>query len=474
MRRIKIPHVNRRTALRGLGAAAASRVLSSCTTPGDDDSGAPQRELSDVIDTVVFLMMENRSFDHLFGAMSLEGGRSDIDGLVPGLSNIHPDGGLVEPYPESVKCIADPPHGWNSVHEQWQDGGMGGFVQSYRDSGATGESCRRVMGYFGREMQPASWRLAETHALCQRWFCSVLGPTWPNRLYSHSATSNGARGNDFQDDRSMPTIYHRLLDAGIPWADYSGNAPFLLGFPGLFSADRFYALEDFVQDALVGALPRLTVVEPIYGRNDDHPPTHPLAGQILIQTVYEALAQGPHWNRCALIVTYDEHGGFYDHVPPPTTADSRSAEGFGQMGIRVPAFVVSPYSKRGHVSSTVFDHASYPAFLERLWGLPPLNERDAAANDMFDLFDMERVAAGEPAAPTVLEPITVSEAEIYAPECVGGGLLRDGRGVTLQPEFEDYLDQIVPGHPADRRARTSEIVERFMESARALGVWQPA
>jgi phospholipase C len=350
---------------------------------------------------------------------------------------------------------------------------MDGFVQSYRASGAEGEACRRVMGYFGRDMQPASWRLAETHVLCQRWFCSVLGPTWPNRLYSHAATSNGARGNDVQDDRSMPTIYHRLDEAGIPWADYSGNAPFLLLFPGLFSPDRFYALEDFAQDALHGALPRLTVVEPIYGRNDDHPPTHPLAGQILIQTIYEALARGPHWNRCALIVTYDEHGGFADHVAPPTTADGRAAEGFDRMGVRVPAFVISPYSKRGHVSSTVFDHSSYPAFLERLWGLQPLTERDAAANDLWDLFDMDRVARRDPAPPIELDPIVVAEEEIYAPECLGGGIARDGRGVTLQPDLEDLLDALPSRHPADRRAETSAVTARFMESARSLGVWRP-
>src|SRR5690606_25750559 len=112
--------------------------------------------------------------------------------------------------------------------------------------------------------------------------------------------------------------------------------------------------EDFYEDAAAGALPNFSIVEPLYGLADDHPPAHPMAGQVFVQSVAKALAQGPQWNRSLLLVYYDEHGGFYDHVPPPTVPDDRAADGFDRLGFRVPALVVSPWAQRGAVSPNLY------------------------------------------------------------------------------------------------------------------------
>src|SRR5690606_19713819 len=145
--------------------------------------------------------------------------------------------------------------------------------------------------------------------------------------------------------------------------------------------------------------PQVVVVEPLYGRNSDHPPEHPAAGQIFLSSIYDALAKGPQWARSLMMVTYDEHGGFFDHVPPPKAPDERAAAGFDQLGFRVPSLVLGPWVKQGGVSHTIYDHTSMLATIERHFGLEPLTVRDASANDLFDCLDLDRVRRGDPAAP---------------------------------------------------------------------------
>ena len=130
-----------------------------------------------------------------------------------------------------------------------------------------------------------------------------------------------------------------------------------------------------------------------------------MAGQLLISSVIDNLAQSPLWDKTMLIITYDEHGGYYDHVPPPKTQDDRASEGFDQMGFRVPTQFIGPYVKEKFASNTVYDHASILAFAQRLWNLGPLNTRDAAANDFFDVLDMERVQRLDPRPPPELPVI---------------------------------------------------------------------
>lgn len=160
-------------------------------------------------------------------------------------------------------------------------------------------------------------------------------------------------------------------------------------------------------------------VEPLYlgaSANDDHPPHDINRGQAFLSTILHALAEGPQWSRSMVIITYDEHGGFFDHVAPPMVDDERSSEGFGQLGVRVPGIVISPYARRGFVSSTLYEHSSVPAFLEWLFGLEPLTIRDTQANYLTDAFDIDRVRRQDPRPFPTLPVVDVDPDP--SPECL--------------------------------------------------------
>ena len=381
------------------------------------------------IETVIILMMENRSFDHYYGSLSLEEGRA-VNGLMAGMRNPLPDGTPVDIFPMDLRCVADPPHGWFASRGQVNNGANDGFVREHYDDLPDNmkAAAAQVMGYLRRANIPISYALADEFVLCQQWYCSVLGPTWPNRFFLHSAQSNGRINNDPPADLTVgftwPTIYDRLNQAGIEWTSYFGDLPFLFLWGGLRAQmDRFKRLSEFVDDARSGRLPPVCYVEPNFlGANafDDHPPHDILQGQAFISTVLNAIAQGPQWSRSLVIITYDEHGGFFDHVAPPTVEDERSAEGFGQLGVRVPGLVISPYAKRGFVSPTMYDHCSVLAFLEWMFGLEPLNVRDAQANDLTDAIDVDRVRRRDPRAFPALPILEVDPDN--PPECDALGI----------------------------------------------------
>src|SRR5262249_26126421 len=152
-------------------------------------------------------------------------------------------------------------------------------------------------------------------------------------------------------------------------------------------------------DAAAGKLPPVTYIDPMFTANDDHPPHHPLLGQQLIAATYQALATSPHWERCLFVICYDEHGGFFGHVSPPSdAADERAADGFNQLGFRVPTLVIGPYVKQGYVSSVRRDHTSALRHIENVHGLAPLTMRDAAATDLSECLDEARLASGAASA----------------------------------------------------------------------------
>ena len=356
---------------------------------------------------------------------------------------------------------ADPPHGWDSSHAQFNGGAMDGFLREHQRSHPGDID---ALQYLTRREQPASWALADNYTTCDRWFCSVMGPTLPNRAYWHTATSLGLKGNQevldaFSSGIPVPSIYNRLADRGIDWVYYHGNLPVvsLLGNPGPYAIDlgptdgktghvrRFGdALEmtgPFFEDAKAGKLPPVVYIDPAFGENDDHPPVHPILGQELIASIYNALAQSPQWKNILLVVTYDEHGGFYDHVAPPTTTDER--EEFRQLGFRVPTIVAGPYVKQNHVSSVQYDHTSALKHLQNAFDLEPLNERMNLANDLADCIDLERLAAGEPADPIELPAIDRYAWPTTDPRCASSGGFRtdpyDSRAIVqgLKAQFPD-------------------------------------
>jgi phospholipase C len=473
----KLASPTRRHTLQGLGAAALW-PLTGCGKPGDD-TGLDTRTLEDLIrekvDTVVVLMFENRSFDHLMGALTLEEGRDDIDGLTADMSNPHPDGTEVVVYPAGVECLLDPPHSWNASHAQFNDGHNDGFVTEYYGRNPSGAS--EVMGYWNRDMIGALYPLADAYTLCDQWFCSLMSSTWPNRFYSHAATNGGELGNSLPAE-AFDNIYSRLAAGGWTWGCYYPLAPFMVLLPGIGLGDsELQIVEAFFLNAKSGTLPNVCIVEPMFGYNDDHPPNHPKAAQTYLSTIYEALAQSPQWGRTVFIITYDEHGGFYDHVPPPTTPDDHADTGHDQLGFRVPSLLVGPWVKPGHVSHDVFDHTCILAFLSMLFGTETLTKRDKNALALLDCFDEQAMRSNTPLAPITIPPIVATEEELYNSECVSiPGFATDNSPARAmhQPELEAYLDEHLLGTRLDRRAQAPEIYAFLLAKAEELGVLKRA
>lgn len=451
--------MKRRDALKtigGLGAAAGmARFLPGCGGGNDGPTG---------IKTIVYLMMENRSYDHLIGARALEG--MLVDGQIPGgRTNLDSAGKSVAAFAAaddhnaavSSVCDADPPHGWDPSHASFNSGAMDGFVKAYEADHPT-ISPVAPMKYLQRANVPVTWALADQYTVCDRWFCSVMGPTLPNRAYWHAGTSFGIDNNTevlqkFGSGVPVPTIYNRLQEANVDWAYYFGSLAVvsLLDHPGPYQLDlgpndgtgRIRRFGDsargngqFFDDAAAGKLPPVVYIDPAFGANDDHPPVHPILGQELIASVYTALAKSPQWNNILFVVTYDEHGGYYDHVAPPTTSDDTLAKfgkpGFEQLGFRVPAIVMGPYAKQRYVSTVQYDHTSALKHLQNQFGLGGLTARMEAANDLTDCIDLDRLARGEPAPPIELPKFDSNEWPFGDISCVpeNGGFLQADDPIT--------------------------------------------
>lgn len=408
------------------------------------------QQLLGAIDTIVVLCMENRSFDHYLGALTLLEGRGDVDGLIGTESNPDEDGNPVPVYLLEDFTPDDPPHEWDEVHAQLNGGANDGFVTEHGGP--------EVMGYHVRDQLPITYALADAGAVCDRFFCSVLGPTWPNRFYLHGGTSNGITGNTpvFGGFTTIQTV---LEDAGLSFNNFYHDLPWRAG--GYFAFAGNAGIEDFFDKAAQGTLPHVSIIDPQFfgnGANDDHPDHHVHLGQALIASVYEALAQSPQWGRCLFILTYDEHGGFFDHVTPPAAPDEESD--FQQLGFRVPTIVAGPFVRRGCAVSTVFDHTSILKTIAVRWGLPNLTERMAAANDMSSCIDPATL--GRPNPPVQLPEVPVILADVF------GRVVPAGRP-THHTEMWDAAESGLIPPWQDRRAEGDAIALRVLEAGERLG-----
>jgi phospholipase C len=398
--------MKRRDALKTLGGLAGAATMSRFLPACGGDSGP------EGITTIVAMLMENRSFDHFMGARQLIEGMQ-CDGLVAGMSNPDLSGAAIPPWPVTMdtECVIDPPHGWTDGRMQLDGGACDGFVKVHQTA-HNSTTAIEPMQYQTRTNVPTSWGLADKYTLCNRWFCSVLGPTYPNRFYWHSAQSNGIMDNTVPA-AAWPTIYDRLNAKGIDWAYYYGDLP-VLSFLGSVSNGHVFRFEQFAADAAAGKLPPVVYIDPAFSLNDNHPPHDPLAGEMLIGAVYAALAQSPQWKNILFVLSYDEHGGFFDHVAPPKTADDMASVGFDQLGFRVPTMVMGPYVKQGYISSTQFDHTSVLKHIENMFGLDPLVMRDAAATDLTDCLDMDALAKHAWKPPADVPMVTIDASMIPA------------------------------------------------------------
>jgi phospholipase C len=311
------------------------------------------------LEHLVLLMRENRSFDHYFGRFP------GADGLPAG----------APAQPATAYCLPDPPH----------------TESAFRAISGTGEfTDPRALTYFTEEQLPLAWALARRFTLCDRYFASVLGPTFANRLFSIAGSPGGFHDNPHGIDASLlprPNVLDRLDAARLEWACYSLQ-PYSGYNPVSFYPERRTdpranrTFDDFLADSAVGRLPAVSWVVP-QDPLTEHPPSPPQWGQRFAALTVQAVAAGPLWRSSALVLNYDESGGFYDHVAPPRV------DAFG-YGYRVPCTVVSPFARTGHVSHAHYDHASVLALVERTFGLKPLASRDGAANPLEDCFDFTR------------------------------------------------------------------------------------
>lgn len=418
------------------------------------------QELLASVDHIIVLMMENRSFDHYLGALALEG--AAIEGLSGRESNPDGSGRPVGVFrSEQFVINTDPPHGWTTSRSQWNKGANDGFVQQYIARGAPNPEL--VMGYHTRDQLTPLYTLASNFVTCDRWFSSVMGPTQPNRFHMHLGSSLGLMENPAIGDgpTGVTSIFDRLDDAGVSHSYYSSNIPFPISYG---RSEGIANIGDFFTAAQKGTLPSFCMVDPAFTAaglmgNDDHPPADINLGQAFIASVYEALAQSPQWDRCLLLITYDEHGGFYDHVSPPMTVDTDYPE-FQQLGFRVPTVAVGPHVRRGCVSSVQMDHVSIPATVTRKWDLEPLNDRVAATTDFSNVIDPAFIDNPQPpvALPSTLVRMPtrfrtdLPEAQLHHIELVQ--LLDSGR-------FPKHLD---------RRAQHEDTMREVLEIGRRLGV----
>lgn len=340
------------------------------------------------IDHIVVLMMENRSFDHMLGYLKLEEGRQDIDGLTGTEFNLDPNGRkILVNHLTDTQIDESPCHETMCVAYQSEGRTMKGFVTNFaaRYPNLPGK-WNEVMGYYNKHEVPTFHYLANEFAVMDRWFCAHPGPTLPNRFVTYTGKLDKDKfGRVVYDNYDFstftpietPTIFEYLTRYGISWKVFEHGYSFIRAFTRhTFDTTNVLPIENeqtgFYSLARQGRLPSVSFIEPDYidvpPGNDDHPPADITNGQSLISRIVKALQESPQWEKTLFIVTYDEHGGFYDHVVPPLNVPDI---GWGiTFGPRVPAFAISPWVPAKSVSHEVFDHTSILTTIRKRF-LPP-------------------------------------------------------------------------------------------------------
>jgi phospholipase C len=403
----------------------------------------PGTDLLPLIRHIVVLMQENHSFDNYLAALHEDPG--------PPLHHLT----------STAQHKGNPTQSWRASHLQYEEGFPASVPQTI-----PGGDPGVPMGYWTEQELPFYYGLARAFPVADRWFCSCLGPTFPNRRFLLAGTAYGLIDDLLWDVVDYPpggTIFDALCNAGISWTDYHNVNPIrvllsrMLGVPGLTAARRLaqvgrwvpqvadavrgnktftadvYPLglaravlhlrttRQFFADADAGTLPAVSIVDPDFGVFSEENPQDISKGESFAAEVINRVMNGKGWPHTLLIWTYDEHGGYYDHVRPPAAvapddvparnfqiadspawlrrllrkpfADLENIDGgpdtYERLGFRVPAVIVSPYARPGHVTSTVYDHTSILKLIEEKWNLPALTRRDAAAASPLDALNLE-------------------------------------------------------------------------------------
>jgi len=443
-------HLNRRQFL-GAGLAGASTLLGAFGQSSSDPSAAatsvlrrrgileagtlpyperaPGTDQLPEIDHFVVLMMENHSFDNILGLIGRGDGFTLGTNGRPTAKNPDAHGHFVHAFHMPTECQTDGiGNDWKVTHEAYDGGTCQGFVTS---------TSAEAMGYFTKDDLPFSCGMAGVFPIADRYFCSAMAQTDPNRRYLLAGTSLGLIDDSFPLD--LPpngVIFEQFNKHGISWKDYYSTVPSIGVFLPLLSepsmSDGLAHIDQFYADAAAGNLPAFSLVEPDYQKQSEENPQDVQFGDQFVSKVVTAVMSSPNWPKTMLIWTYDEHGGYYDHVPPPAAVPPDDVPpalkagdppgGFDRYGFRVPCAVVSPHARRDYVSHTMYDHTSILKTVEQKWNLPALTRRDANANSLLDMLDLHAEPAflrppGLPAAadPTVKEGCLSSGAGTIPP-----------------------------------------------------------
>jgi phospholipase C len=388
---------------------------------------------------IVVIVMENHSFDNLLGALPISG-QPLADGLAfdaqgtPQNSNPGDDG-PVRSFPfTSTAQGSDVSQTWNATHTQIDGGTMEGFVRSVK--------AVQPMGFWTAEQIPFAYSFARSFALADRWFCSAPCQTLPNRRFLMAGTASGVISSNPLGIVKDPapangTIFDRLDAHRISWRNYFTDIPYTAIVPSIVEKHfkHLHGVHRFVEDCANDTLPAVSFVDPEVGAlsaigsalhaipfaqrpadwlstlgGSEEDPQDMIYGERWAYEKVTSVLHSPGWPRILLIYTYDEHGGYYDHVAPPAAVPpddippkleaGDAPGGYDIYGLRVPAIVASAYARPGSVSDVVHDHTSVLATIERKWNLPALTYRDANANTVLDLID--------PQTPALLEPPTLA------------------------------------------------------------------
>jgi phospholipase C len=465
------------------------------------------------IEHVFVLMLENRSFDHMLGFSGITGvdpdGKPTVfnAGFDPNATgNVNPSTSAFvkvgHPADFQLKDVdKDPGHEFENTLVSLCGAGAtyhpvpggyptvdnSGFIQNYLDSGST--TPERIMNCYEVGQLPVLNALAREFAVCDQWFSSLPGPTWPNRFFLLAATSGGLDGSPSTLDVVTSTGvdgYHfehgnifDLLDANcISWRIFEGDEfPVSFALKGMnlnALQGRFTDFDEFASAVSKETFAdKFVFIEPRYGSHgfdvtgpgdytcgtSMHPLDDVIRGEALIKKVYESIRNSPHWEHSLLIVTFDEHGGFYDHMSPgsaippgdiETAAYVQHGFKFDQLGVRVPALVISPFVPRGVIDHTVYDHTSMLATVERLFGMRNLTSRDRAANDLLHLLSLPspRTDARSSLPPVAVNPHALSceEDDDQAQE----GLLIRRSELRLARRVGRYRDRPVDAYRVTR------------------------
>jgi len=367
------------------------------------------------IDHVVVLMMENHSFDDHLGMLGRGDGLTLGPRGEPVNYNPDPSGGYIRSFhnPNTSGYVGNGvSQSWDSSHISWDHGTNMGFVKACNPS---------AMGYWTKDDLPFYHSMAEQFPIGDRYFCSVMAQTYPNRRFLIAATALGnvaTNASGITKDAPNGTIFERLEAHGISWRNYYPDIPTCALFLPEYVANqhdgRVVHFEQFYTDAASGNLPAFSVVDPYNNYSEESGDIS--IGEAYAATIINAVLEGPAWDKTALIWTYDEHGGWYDHVPPAPavrpdnvppeiTVPPDQPGSYDYTGFRVPAVVVSPWAKRDHVSHVVYDHTSILKFVESKWNIPAMTYRDANANNLTDFFDFGAAKPPFAEPPTLAQPL---------------------------------------------------------------------